>query len=692
MTGNELMLEERLSPIKFSLLEQLTSEEKENIASQTAVDAMTLSPEAECLSKTPHKLQARLPDRRNTIHQSHPQKTPSRSTQRLVLTSPRLAIPALFPPAIGDSIIGSPSHGRRRKRLNNAKNFSVSNYPNVIGKAESINEAVAFNSDEPSPLKRRHIGSPNNSYPIENLGMSSSFRPNSNLLTLAGYVSGQETDMLHFEINYKLESTENHSKAMQRNEKDSLIHGSSKDLVKVDNADLSILLWESPSSKRIFSRRYINAIQEKYETEVRKLEEELTTKNEYVSELLARISEAEQMHLSSQQEISQLKRQVVNLQIANESSELHSKQLADDLARSVNKLKHKDSLLYLVSEKLGSSQRRIEEDHKTTSLQIFDLQESVNDLRTNLVAKDECLTEFENEINESKKLLGMDLSINCSIKDQITSLCDERDNMRAEVGILSSMNSELTSSLRELEESKRTSEIAKEELNNKFVHLMEETRKVQDEMTAFETVHKELELEVSNRVSQIEKYAFDVAILRKENYDLEESLRLSEANALQTEKERRDLLERIDTLHKQNEEKDRIISGDTRKLSELVEELNTHKHTISNLKPSSPSQRLAESVELLNQIAGLKQQISSAQRKTDERIQEVAEQLYREYSKKHEVKVNQLKEKYEAKLEEKTKQINSRERQLESLESRLKMGEKEKTYLLHLLEKPEKRA
>lgn len=689
MSRNDLMLEERLSPIKITSLELLTSDEKENIAPRIATDARLSSPELDGPSRI-HGPQAKPSARRKTIHQSHLQRTPSVRIQRVALTSPR-EIPTLCPPDIDEIHTGSPSHRLRRKRPHSEIALINGRYLNGNDEGRAVNRTVNVNSDEDSEIKKRQIQkSPINSGSsiLEGSLTSSHIEPNATyLMNSEEDLTNHESNKLNFDFDLKLDSAE----AMPRNDKRVLGYGTSKDIVKVDNADLSIVLWESPDSKKVFTRRYINSIQEKHETEVKKFEEELASKNHLVSELLARINENEQVTLKTQLDVSHLKHQVVTLQITNESLELQSKQLAHDVARSVNKLKHKDSLLYLVNERLEIARKRVDEEHRRTSLQILDLQEIVNELKTSIAAKDDSLTDLKNMIQNSKKLLGVDLSSNSSFKDQIAELCSERDNIRAELKLLSSKNTALTSTIRELEESNRIAEITKEELNSKFVHLMQETRKVQEEMTVFETLHKELEYDVSDKVSQIKDYAAEIEILRKENTILEESLKLSEVSNFQTGEERQDLLERIIILQKQNEEKDRIISGDTKKLSELVEELNKQKQLFSDLKTSSPSQRSDQSAELLNQIAGLKRQISNAQQKTDERIQEVAEQLFHQYSKKHELKVNQLKEKYEAKLEEKGKQLNSKDRQLESLESRLKIGEKEKNYLFHLLEKTEKR-
>lgn len=689
MSRNDLMLEEQLSPIRIASLELLTSDEKENIVSRIATDARLSSPELDGPSKI-HGPQAKPSARRKTIHQSHLQRTPSMRIQRGALTSPR-EIPSLCPPDIDEIHTGSPSHRLRRKRSHNAITLSNDRYLNGNVEARAANRTIHVNTDEASEIKKRQIQkSPNNSSSsiLEGSVTSNIIEPNvTYVMNSEGDLTNQEWNTPNFDFDHKSESTE----ALQRNDKRVPSYGTSKDIVKVDNADLSVILWESPDSKKVFTRRYINTIQEKHETEAKKLEEELASKNLLVSKLLARINENEQVALRTQRHVSHLKHQVVTLQITNESLELYSKQLDLDLARSVNKLKHKDSLLYLVNERLENARSRLHEDHERMSLQILELQKVVNELKTSIAAKDDSLTDLKNMIENSKKLLGVDLSSDSSFKDQIAALCNERANIRAELELLSSKNFLLTSTIRELEESNLAAEIAKEELNSKFVHLMQETRKVQEEMTVFETLHKELELDVSDKVSQIKNSSIELEKVRKENTVLEESLKLSEASNLQTGEERQALLERIVILQKQNEEKDRIISGDTKKLSELVEELNKQKQLFSDLKTSSPSQRSDQSAELLNQIAGLKRQISNAQQKTDERIQEVAEQLFHQYSKKHELKVNQLKEKYEAKLEEKSKQLNSKERQLESLESRLKTGEKEKNYLFHLLEKTEKR-
>ncbi|KAM9889614.1 hypothetical protein OXX69_012786 [Metschnikowia pulcherrima] len=143
-------------------------------------------------------------------------------------------------------------------------------------------------------------------------------------------------------------------------------------------------------------------------------------------------------------------------------------------------------------------------------------------------------------------------------------------------------------------------------------------------------------------------------------------------------------------IQAQSADKDRIISGDTQLVSELHCELSQQKLIIDEMRKegekNAAGHESSES-ELMMQVKSLKSQILSAQPKSDERIQEIAEQLYHQYSKKHEVKVSQLRRNYETKIAESSTEIKKLQKKVEHLESQLKMELKEKEYLLSVLDK-----
>lgn len=680
MTRKSLTLEEQLSPIRFPSLELFNSEGKENTVALPPVEATILDLENNNHARIyPHGLKPKHEARRNTIHQAITDKTPAKKAQRFALTSPRLVIPTLFPPDTEDNVTGSPLYGIRSKRLSSATNFSIDKYLNRLGKGISVHQNIESDGDEFSPIKK-HRG------PIQSSEQGLGNNIEINKTSLLG--SDKLIALQEIATSPTAKSSKNScSNDGQSEDIKTKSHNPPQDIVRIDNEDLSIVLGESPESKRLFSRRYINKVQNKFRDEVKKLEIEIASKNDLLSDLLIRVSEQERINLKLEQDLNLQRREAVNLQFEIDALNVNLREVVIDLARAIKKLKRKDSLLYMVNEKLDHSKKRIEENHINASHQIVEMEEAVERFKRELALKQTLLDELKIELGDAQEVLGMDLSGNYSIKQKIIELCSENDQIKSELQMVSSKNIELSSLVSELEEAKQKSELAREDLNDKFLGLMEETKKVQEEMTTFETIHKRLENDISEKESQIKDYSLELESVRNEKSAMEESFKSSEvAKLLAFQKEKQDLLQQINTLQKQNEEKDQIISGDTKKLSQLVEELGKQKLLLSTLT-TSPEQASAQNTELLRQIANLKRQISHAQLKTEERIQEVAEQLFHQYSKKHELKVNQLKEKYEAKLQEKTKQINLSARQLESLESRLNMGEKEKNYLLQLLEK-----
>ncbi|RKP29271.1 hypothetical protein METBISCDRAFT_5613, partial [Metschnikowia bicuspidata] len=235
-------------------------------------------------------------------------------------------------------------------------------------------------------------------------------------------------------------------------------------------------------------------------------------------------------------------------------------------------------------------------------------------------------------------------------------------------------------------------ETAQRAVNEKLLLLIEETRNIHNEMAMFEREYKQLQAQLQEKSDQIDELQAQATRLRAQVDALDRLRVAAEAEihtlrdlVAQLQLDKRDLAAEADALRSQNMEKDEIISGDTKKLGELVVEIDELKKQLAAKSRQHESERPSD-MQAQQRISSLQQQIALAQEKTEERIQEVAEQLYHQYSKKHEVKVGQLKRKYEVRLEENKAEMEAQRRKIETLERLLLAESKDKNHLLMLLE------
>lgn len=683
MAKESLSLEERLSPIKFSSLDLFpTVDEEENLCIKAVSEERSKrNGDDKHAMIYPHGLHSKHETRRNTIQQPYrPLNTPENYSKRSAFTSPRLSIPALFPPNVVDSITESPSYRVRSRRISNGTKTIT--YSQGIGKRPSRLMTSGGTPDEESSASKRRLNSQELDSSDEGHNGEKSEPPSRSDPT----ITDQVADPGNIEEMLVLQHVSKETFLSQ----DINVGEESRALAKIYDSDHTANVLESPSSKPIYSMRFVHSIQEKYLREYKELEEIILLKNLSIKDLSASNKEKDDHIMNLEHKVTHLQRKYAEIEISNESLSLQLEQVKSDLERAGNKIKHRDSQIYHLNERLVLANKKNETESIASADEIHRLQEQLKEYRNDLLSAQNSLADTQNESELFKKELELELSRNCDLKNQLAAVSLERDSLQLEINSLRSIHEEQKIKVSNLLEALASSSDAQNELNSKFTELHDETQKLQEDMVALENYHRESEAQLCLKNSEIEKLQSELALSKTALNSMEASLEGSRSLAEELEShraERIELLERLLTLEARNQEKDKIISGDTKKLSQLVTELSHQKQLLSEVKSTATKTSIPGDDQLLQQITNLKRQVASAQQKTEERIQEVAEQLFHQYSKKHEQKVNQLKEKYESKLEEKRVEINSRLRQIDSMESRLRTEEKEKNYLLQVLEK-----
>lgn len=506
----------------------------------------------------------------------------------------------------------------------------------------------------------------------------------------------------------------------------------------LDQEELSDTLM-SPNSRPVFSLNHVRKIEMEQNKEVEALEEIVNQKNREILKFSEELSSTNSKFLLFDQKIKELKLSRRKLLANEEISNIQLAHSERELTRLAKKLKHEDRSV----KKLHEESEKLKVDLKIT-------REKCNELEKEKATLEDIITGLENELSKYKEsyqeaisnvsnlesdLKDKDTEIsylrrsNIENSERIESLSKDKEDLfknneklRDENRGLEDLNSKQQELLDELDnlETLAKDKIGKLEsaLDNKTQeHISAELqlKKVNEslESTTEENKHLTRRLEETQSYLKSLKEEFGEQAELRANLEakvkiLEDELNDSHKQSEETQKtieklksaaEESDsrhstLLSEIEQLKSANNEKDEIITGDTKKLNELMSKVNQQKKAIAEYEKSyslslerlEKSESKKDDSHLHKEIEALKKQISEGQDKTNARIQEVAEQLYHEYSKKHELKVNQIRASFKKQLDSINIEKKSHVRENESLQKKLETVTMEKDQLLRLLD------
>lgn len=681
MPHDSLSLEERLSPIKLAAFDSASRTQSDEIQRKVSASADLSSRSAFGLIKHPHGLQAKHEYRRNTLNHPSSFKTPAKPTTRDVVTSPRLVAPVLQPDNT-DSIADSPSYRIRSKRV--TEKVDNDSNPLLIGNGNTKKTQTEHNSN-----KRPSSGE-----------ISLSVFKQSRLSS-AGKSHGANTSdsSFHNELLERMNSSPeniNHGDdpAMSLTEKqfgDDLMENHDSRILESNQPGVIVHLNDTP----IYTAHQMEMSRQSLLSEIVKMEASVVEKNDEIIELTSAVSNAKNRILRLEEGINEKLRAESHLKESVHLLDLQIDHINKELSQVKLDLKVKSALLQSSEDKLKDLKEGFDEERRTLNDTIVKLEGHAQELEVVLAERSLEISTLKAEIEgiklEKERLfrdrdslsveLEKILASNESLLSKLKAAEDEREHLALQLQMKERSLSEKNDQLKDLDE--------------KFKELCEEASSLHNEMAKLETEQKSKDEEILKKDHLLEQLKVHCTQLEGEITSLKDELKSNRdlyqkdtniTSSLQSEIDH--LMKKVEDLQNQNLEKDQIISGDTKKLTELVEEVTKQKQVISELKTKVTNKdESASETELLRQIASLKHQVSTAQQKTDERIQDVAEQLYHQYSKKHELKVNQLKEKYDAKIEDSHRELEQKRREIETLDSQLKTEMKEKNYLLSVLEK-----
>lgn len=486
----------------------------------------------------------------------------------------------------------------------------------------------------------------------------------------------------------------------------------------------------SPNSKPVFTVSQIKDIQSSHDKEVMDLEKALEEAHLEISEMAQQFTATSR---AFEQEIKVLKLDRKKL-LANESLwAIQLKQAERELGSTAKRLKIQETTISQLDAKLAKSETKVETyahdlEILSREVQVFKsddlkLKSTINECELQIKTLERNMDALENELKGKESELATSVSNKLELDLKVESLLQEKEDLLDASKLQKGQVSELQQLVEELKKADGQKEEALAELRatikDKDEQLKAEKEQIVSLNSKFAENIKETEA-LQADINKIEQeYKAEAEQLRKEKTELKAENDELKSEISTTAHIDKSLREKIDSMHSEkdklmedinyyktevhklratNSEKDDIISGDTKKMDELVKQVQKQKQAIDDHKKleSALTEKIAalesegavavDNTALLAEIADLKEQVTNGQKKTDLRIHEVAEQLYYEYSKKHELKIAQLKNSYRVQLEALAIELKTKDREIDSLEKKLADTKGEVDQLLKLLE------
>lgn len=270
------------------------------------------------------------------------------------------------------------------------------------------------------------------------------------------------------------------------------------------------------------------------------------------------------------------------------------------------------------------------------------LQQEISSLKTSFSNESLQVQKLSVDLDEANELLTIR-------KAEVAELNIELEQSRCEMNNLKSVIEEKNYQIEQLNDTITESSHALEFKNAKIQQLDDEIQKQESEHLAeLESFHKEM----SNVQSMLS----------------------SKSNELFKLREERDFLQREHDMLKYE-------------LGSVKEDFSDSDVRISNLKLKL-NETKAQCQSLEDTVQTLRAEKASFEKETEKRLQQLAEDLYIQYSKKHEQKVQVLKKNYESKWQHKVSKLESENerlrRDVEGLKSQLERENAEKNEIIKL--------
>lgn len=488
----------------------------------------------------------------------------------------------------------------------------------------------------------------------------------------------------------------------------------------------TINLLLSPNSKPIFSRDYINKLQTNHHHELEELEQESNNQKEQILRLSEELSSTNREFLRYDQQIHELKlrnkklsqnEEMLLVQLQHYERELLSttkalkrqqdmttkaelellsvQQCLSDERSHLASLEHEKNLALerVLEFETEMAQARAETEKLVSkqeqSLQLRTaLEQDVIELRHELEAKDEKMSELSQTVTDKNVELEKVTASKDSLRDESEMLKKENEQLKSNIAQLTKENAEIQQINSEQQEHlERVEKIAHSQMEKLELLLGAKEQEIKELTTAKEQLENEYKQQLQEMDSALVRANESLATASK-NLAASEEHKVSiqrelEAQINEFERVNSDLKAQNNQLVATNKEKDEIIGGDTKKMNELTQKIKQLKEKIAELEKDNDE---AHQQELQQLREHMEQQLELNRQRTAKKIDEVAELLYTQYSKKHETKVGMMRTSFNKKLDQLQGENNQQKLDIESLRKQLDAAVAEKDLLLELLD------
>lgn len=517
-----------------------------------------------------------------------------------------------------------------------------------------------------------------------------------------------------------------------------------------EESDFEPTIMASPMSKPTFTVRQLEELQKDHSTEVNDLELVIKEKNSVIDALTQSLNQANKDLQDSNNQLTSYKVEKNKLVESNKILTMRVSS-SEELSRKLNKqLRQKDHQISQMSDKNIEFQDQLEqvqenvvsleanleveqENNKELNTKISTMDNTISNLRVNLkektveaeslmASKQELHTKIEEQqiqiksfdeelkskvdelkdLNEFKDDLETAIE-NCNTKiseyeEKVSALMEELEVLSQDYKLKKLESEEQQQEINELHDSLETKMKELDVVFDQKEELSSLSERTKQELEEEKQVSTQLYKQLEEEKQVIESKQEEIIKLQKLNEELnnlvtehEEKLIESEQKCSEAEDQITSLKQELESVSKDDSDLINTLQNDLKKTKADLEQANeTLKNSINERQQLSldlDSSR-SDTVELQKEIASLQKDLKDQELSHEQKLQDWAQDLYVQYSKKHEQKVSILKKGYETKWSNKFKELESENsslsREIESLKKQVASERDEKTQLIKL--------
>lgn len=456
------------------------------------------------------------------------------------------------------------------------------------------------------------------------------------------------------------------------------------------------------SNQTLLQKKYdtVSLLSEKYEKEQKHLEETINNLN-------MEISKNKVLFEQSSNELESHKEKLNNTESEYEKLLQQNETLKEGRNKFETDIKMKDEQVSNLQETIEQMKNSEMSNSTELSEQIKVLTEEQKDLTSKLISLEDAkqieikkLTEETASYKKTAEELSEKINNLSKALDEANATLKNRDNTITELNKkLEESNDECNVRIAEVTElnieieSLKESKIHFEEANNRLQEELNANQiKTQNETDQYKKTSIELE-SVQIKSNNIEtQYLKEIGDLQSTISSLGDTLESAQKSTDDTMKENEQLKKEVELLKNRQLEH---VADDSQKeeISELKSKLQLLQKEVDEAKTTSITSHQVnnDEVETLKaQIDNWKLKLEEKEKDTNKRLRLLAEDLYHQYSSKHEQKVKSLKKsyekKYETQIEKLTVEQQALKEEIERVTKQLNLEREEKRELIRTMD------